>query len=133
MNLLESSLIGRALRSLLQRDQIQRGTSLRPTNSLGLERSTRFLIELSTVWPYYRRMIKNNFEAHKTAALDEAAQSAAALILKAEHCSVAESVQLLLNYIAEHEGGYMMAAAVTYVEQILQGVLDAVEPEQAVL
>jgi len=78
-------------------------------------------------------MIKNNFDAHKTAALDEAAQAAVDQLLKAEHCSVAESVQLLLNYITEHEDGYSMQAAVTYVKQILQGVLDAVEPEQAVL
>ena len=78
-------------------------------------------------------MIKNNFEAHKNAALDEAAQAAVSQLLKAEHCSVAESVQLLLNYIAEHKDGYSMQAAVTYVEQILQGVLDAVEPEQAIL
>jgi len=78
-------------------------------------------------------MIENKFEAHKTAALDEAAQSAVSLLLKAEHCPVAESIQMLLNYIAEHEGGYMMAAAVSYVEQILQGVCEAVEPEQAVL
>ena len=78
-------------------------------------------------------MIKNNFEAHKNAALDQALQDAVNQLLKEEHCSVAESVQLLLNFIAEHEGGYSMQAAVSYVEQILQGVLDAVEPEQAVL
>lgn len=78
-------------------------------------------------------MIKNNFEAHKTAALDEAAQSAVSLLLKEEHCSVAESIQMLLNYIAENEDGYMRQASVSYVWQILQGVLDAVEPEQAVL
>jgi len=78
-------------------------------------------------------MIENKFEAHKTAALDEAAQAAVSQLLKAEHCSVAESVQLLLNYITEHEDGYSMQAAVTYVKQILQGVLEAVEPEQAVL
>jgi len=78
-------------------------------------------------------MIENKFEAHKTATLDAAAQSAVSLLLKEEHCPVAESVQLLLSYIAENEDGYLVAAAVTYVEQILQGVLDAVEPEQAVL
>lgn len=78
-------------------------------------------------------MIENKFNDHKNAALDKAAQQAVEQLLKAEHCSVAESVQMLLNYIAEHEDGYMMKASVSYVEQILHGVLNAVEPELAIL
>lgn len=78
-------------------------------------------------------MIEHKFNAHKNAALDKAAQSAVSLLLKEEHCSVAESVQMLLSFIAENEDSYMKQASVSYVWQILQGVLDAVEPEKAVL
>ena len=78
-------------------------------------------------------MIKNESNAFKTAVLDEAAQSAVSLLLQEKHCPVAESIQMILCFIAEHEDGYMCQASVSHMSQILQGVLDATEPELAVL
>lgn len=65
--------------------------------------------------------------------LSTAAQFAAAEILKAAHVPVAESVQLILQYISDSRGRWNMDAAVSYMEEVLELVLQACEPEQVIL
>jgi hypothetical protein len=54
-------------------------------------------------------------------------------ILEAQDMSIAESIQFLLNYIAEHEGYAAYETSVTYMRKILDLVCERVEPSQAIL
>ncbi len=66
-------------------------------------------------------------------SLDAAARIAATEILKADHISVAESIQMLLMYIVTNEDTDMYQAAVSHIKEILRLVCEATEPEMAVL
>jgi len=63
----------------------------------------------------------------------EAAQSHAAEILKGGHVSVAEAVQIILQYISTCRGRANHADGVSYMEAVLELVCQACEPEQVVL
>jgi hypothetical protein len=71
-------------------------------------------------------MIKN--ESNLTAA-----QSSAAEILKGGHVSVAEAVQIILQYISDNRGRTNFAAGVSYMEEVLELVCQECEPDQVVL
>ena len=62
-----------------------------------------------------------------------AAQFAAAEILKGGHVSVAEAVQIILQYISDNRGRENFAAGVSYMESVLELVCQACEPEQVIL
>ncbi len=62
-----------------------------------------------------------------------AAQFAANEILKANHISVAESIQMLLMYIVTHEDTDTFQAAVSHIREVLRLVCEATEPADAVL
>jgi len=63
----------------------------------------------------------------------EAVQFTAAEILKTPHVSVAESVQIILQYVSDNRDKWMTAATVEYMEAVLELVCQACEPEQVVL
>jgi len=63
----------------------------------------------------------------------EAAKSSAAEILKGGHVSVAEAVQIILQYISDNRDRANFAVGVSYMEEVLELVCQACEPEQVVL
>ena len=69
----------------------------------------------------------------KTNILDKAAVLSASTILEAKHVSVAESIQLLLGYIAVNEDKDMARASASHIKEVLRLVCEDTEPEMAVL
>ena len=72
-------------------------------------------------------MIKNEY------IQSEAAKSSAAEILKGGHVSVAEAIQIILQYISDNSGRANFDAGVSYMEAVLELVCQACEPEQVAL
>ena len=62
----------------------------------------------------------------------EAVMKAVQEILDSKDVSVAESIQYLMNYIAEREGYAVYETSVTYMRKILDLVCEAIEPDQAI-
>lgn len=61
-----------------------------------------------------------------------AVMTAVQAVLESKDMSVAESIQFLLSYIAEHEGYAVYESSTTYMRKILDLVCERVEPSQAV-
>lgn len=85
-------------------------------------------VALSTLWPYYRRMIKTTIPS-------EAAKFAATTILKQECASaggatVSEAVQEILGFITEQKSRAVMEATIVYLEEVLQLICEAITPDQ---
>ena len=61
----------------------------------------------------------------------EAVMKAVQAVLESEN--LAETIQYMLNYIAEHEGYAVYESSTTYMRKILDLVCEAIEPDQAIL
>jgi len=61
--------------------------------------------------------------------MSEAAQSSAAAILTSSTCTVAEALQVILQYVNDSEDRYPEAA--DYMKQVLTCLCDQITPEQA--
>jgi len=70
-------------------------------------------------------MIKND-----TAQESASAQKMAAMILENPVCGLGETIQGILCYILEMQDSY--PAAANYMEDVLQNLCNAVEPDQLV-
>jgi hypothetical protein len=61
--------------------------------------------------------------------MSEAAQQAATAILTSPTCTVAEALQLILQYVNDSEDRY--PAAADYMKEVLTCLCDQITPEQA--
>ena len=88
-------------------------------------------IRLQFLSPSTNIYTMNNESNSKYIPQGEAVMRAVQAVLKSKN--VAESIQHMLNYIAEHEGYAVYESSTTYMRKILDLVCEAIEPEQAIL